>query len=460
MTAAKEFDVIVVGSGTGSTIVENALSHDLKVAWIDKGPLGGTCANVGCIPSKILIATADRVMDVQEGSRLGVETEITDIDFHGIMKRMHRIVDRTAEDMREGIRQTEGLVFYDREGRFVDTYTLEIGEERITGKKIFLASGARPLIPPIEGIENVPYLTNESVLQLDERPESVIIIGGGYIGAEYGHFLAAMGTQVTILQLDERLVPDEEPEISELLQQEMGRRMEIHTGAEAVAIEEIDVGIRVVAKERESGKKREFSAEHALIAAGRKSNADLLQVERAGIETDDLGYIVTDEHLTTNIPNIWAFGDANGKAMFTHAGNREASIVSHNALHDDDMAMSYRVVPHAIFSRPQIASVGLTEAEVKAGGHDFLIGEARYIDVAKGQAIMEWHGFAKAIIEANEGTILGFHIIGPYASILIQEVINVMAIDGTIEDVSNGMHIHPAMPELVLSTLYNLREPD
>jgi len=230
----KDYDVIVIGSGAGAIIVEQALIHDLKVALVDKGPLGGTCLNVGCIPSKILIFPADRIVEIREAAKLGVNAEIKEVDFKAMMERMRRIVQGSQNHIREGIEDVKELDFYGDIGFFVDDYTLEVGGEKIKGQKIFIASGARPLIPPIKGIENVDYLTNESVLELDQKPKSIIIIGGGYIAVEYGHFFEAVGAEVTILQRAPRLVKDEEPEISDLLKKEMEKRMEIYTDTEAL----------------------------------------------------------------------------------------------------------------------------------------------------------------------------------------------------------------------------------
>jgi mycothione reductase len=304
MNKIKEYDVVVVGSGTGATIVDNALNQGLKVAWVDKGPLGGTCLNVGCIPSKILIFPADRVVEIQEARKLGIDVEIKHVDFKAIMRRMRRMVSQSRNDIREGIGLVRNLDFYEMEGHFVSEYTLQVGSERIRGKKIFLASGARPLIPPIKGINEVEYLTNESVLELDERPESVIIIGGGYISAEYGHFFAAMGAEVTIVQRSERLVPNEEPEISELLKRKMAERMNVYTHTEAIKVKKDKEGISVVGRVVDTGEEREFVAEQIMLAAGRKFNADLLKVENAGIDTDERGYIAVNEYLETNVENI------------------------------------------------------------------------------------------------------------------------------------------------------------
>lgn len=452
----KEYDVIVIGSGAGAIVVEQALSHGLKTALVDKGPLGGTCLNVGCIPSKLLIFPADRVVEIKEAEKLGIRAEIKGIDFPSIMERMRKIVGRSQSHIREGIKSVEELHFYEEEGSFVEDYTLEVGKERIKGRKIFIASGARPLIPPIKGIKDSGYLTNESVLELTQKPSSLIIIGGGYVAAEFGHFFAAMGTKVTILQRAERLVRSEEPEISELLKKEMEKRMDIFTQSEAVEIVKRDDGYRVTAEDRKTGERKEFSAEKLLVAAGRKSNADLLKVENTGVEVDQRGYIKVNSFLETSKENIWAFGDAIGKKMFRHSANREADVVWHNSMHGERKKVDYEKVPHAVFSSPQIASVGLKEEQARKN-FDILVGKAKYSEVAKGEAMMDDESFAKIIIEKNSGRILGFHIIGPYAPILIQEVINAMASTGTVMPIIHGMHIHPALSEVIQTTLQNLQ---
>jgi len=455
----KEYDVVVIGSGSGANIVDAALRRGLKVALVDKGPLGGTCLNVGCIPSKMLIFPADRVMEIREARELGIDAEIRSVDFQAIMERMRRTISESQKSIREGIRLAQNLDFYEVEGRFISDHTLQVGSEKIRGENIFIASGARPFIPPIKGINEVDYLTNDNVFGLRERPESIVLIGGGYISTEFGHFFAAIGTKVTIVGRNKRLVPKEEPEISELLKKKMAERMDVYTHTEVVEVKGNEKGYSVVGRDRDTGEKREFVADKIMIAAGRRSNADLLKVENAGIETDGRGYVKVNDYLETNKENIWAVGDANGKHMFTHVANREAVIAWYNSIHDHKVKMHYRAVPHAVFSHPQIASVGLTEGQAKKE-FNILVAKAKYVDVAKGEAMREEDGFAKAIVERESGKLVGFHIIGPYAPILIQEVIDIMANEGKAGWISKGMHIHPAMPELIVATLRNLREPD
>ncbi len=457
----KEYDVIIIGSGAGANLVNDALEHNKTVALVDKGPVGGTCLNVGCIPTKLIVYPADRIMEIREAKKFGITAEIKEIDFKAIMDRMRSNVKKSHDHIQEALEKAKDFDFYFGEARFTGDYTLEVNGQTIKGKTIFIASGARPLIPPIKGIDDVPYLTNESALQLTERPESMIIIGGGYIAVEFAHFFEAVGTTVTIIQRNQHLVPEEEPEIAELLQTALSRRMTVHTNTEAVEVRKSDGGITVMARER-GGKTMELAAQTLLIAAGRRSNADLLQVEKTGVKTNERGYIVVDDHFETTKSNIWSFGDAIGKKMFRHAANEEAELAWHNAVHGKKSRINYLTVPHAVFSFPEIASVGLTEAQAikLMGKKELLVGKAMYTDVARGEAMMEREGFAKAVVLRKSGKILGYHIIGPQASILIQEVVNAMAADGNLWSVAKGMHIHPALSEVVLKAFGKLEEPE
>ena len=454
----KDYEVIVIGSGAGSVLVEETLSHGLKTALVDKGPTGGTCLNVGCIPTKMIVFPADRIVEMQEARKHGIHAEVKNIDFAGIMESMRMKIGSSRDHMRQGIKQTEGLDFYETEAHFVEDYTLDAGGEKIRGKKIFIASGARPSIPHLKGIDGIDYLTNESALDLTSKPESLIIIGGGYIAVEFGHFFAAMGTEVTLLQKARRLIKEEEPEICAHLERKMQERMTVHTHTEALETERVDGGVQVTAEDGDTGELKQYQAEQILIGAGRRSNADLLKVENSGVQTDERGYIIVDNFFKTSKTNIWAFGDAVGRKMFRHAANHEAQIVFQNGIHGDKIEMDFNKVPHAVFSYPPVASVGMTEAEAQKG-HDVLVGKAMYSDVAKGEAMRDEDSFAKIILEKKTGKILGCHIIGPHAPILIQEVINAMTVGETVLPLIQGMRIHPALPEVIGAALGNLREP-
>jgi mycothione reductase len=452
------YDIIVIGSGSGLTIVGEALGQGLKVALIDQGPPGGTCLNLGCIPSKMLIFPADRIMEIRDSGKLGIEAEIKRVDFPAIMERMRKSVRQDRDRIRNSIAHIDNLDYYVAPAHFVNNYTLEVKGEPIRGQKIFIGAGTRPLIPGIRGIENVNYLTNESVLNLEQKPESLIIVGGGYVGVEYAHFFSAVGTRVSIIEMGERLVQAEEPEISELLRKRMGERTDIRLDTQVLDLSQKGTRQTMLAKDLRTGKEERLEAEAVMIAAGRIPNSDLLKLENTGVEVDRKGFIRVDDFLESTAKQIYAFGDIIGRYMFTHVANREALQAWHNATHGEPSAMDYRGVPHAVFSYPQIASVGLTEAEARKRCK-ILVGRAQYSEVAKGMAMMEEDGFAKAIVEKDTEKILGFHIIGPEAATLIQEVIDVMAGDGHIDDIRRSMHIHPAMPEIIQRALSNLAEP-
>ena len=454
----KEYDVIVIGSGAGMIIVERALAGGSRVALVDKGPLGGTCLNSGCIPSKMLIFAADRAMEFRESRKLGIEAQIIHIDFDSIMQRMRRLVREDRERMRLSLGLLDNLDYYNGEGRFVDDYTLEVGGETIKGRKIFIAAGARPLIPPVKGIEDVDYLTNETVLDLDRRPESLVIIGGGYVGMEYAHFFSALGTRVTVIEMGDRLVQGEDSEIADLLKLKMGQRADIRLNTRVLELKKERNVVSVITETGVTMDRGRFTAGAVLMAVGRKSNADALRPENTGVEIDRRGYIRTDDYLETSKKHIYAVGDIQGRQMFTHAANREAALAWHNAMHDEPVRMDFENIPHAIFTYPPAASVGLTEAEA-AQNYQILVGKADYAETAKGLAMMESDGFAKFVIEAKTGKILGFHIIGPEAPTLIQEVVNVIIDGGDLHLIEDSPHIHPAMPEIVQKALANLSEP-
>lgn len=452
----KEYDVIVVGAGVGTTIAFKALSAGLKVALVDKGSVGGTCLNVGCVPSKMLIYPADRVIDILEAKKFGIDIKIRAIDFAQVMNRMKTTIAMGRKFLRREILNSKNLDFYNNEAHFTGDRLLKVKDETLRGEKIFLVSGSRPVIPPIKGLDGIEYLTNESVLKLEKRPKSVIIIGGGYVATEYAHFFSAMGTKVTMLEMGERLIGNEEPEISELLAKELSKRMEVLTGTETLEVNRVRSGCIAVVRDSIKGKERRISAERIMVATGRRSNADLLRIETAGIETDKAGFIKVDDYLRTNKENVWALGDATGKQMFTHAGDKEAEIAWHNATHDEKIKMDFSSVPHAVFTRPQVASVGLTESDARKS-YEVLVGKAKYSDVVAGDAIAEKDGFAKAIVEENTNRLLGFHIIGPQASILIQEVANAIANSSEAGYITGSMHIFPALSEVIEETLNNIQ---
>jgi dihydrolipoamide dehydrogenase len=446
----ERFDVLVIGSGSGMLVAAEAVEHDFKTAIVESGPMGGTCLNRGCIPSKILIYPADVIAMIEEAGKLGVYAKIERVDSVSIMERMRKLVKEDSEAQAKAVEATSGLKWFKGQGEFTGDYTVKVGGDVITAEMIFIASGARPLIPPVRGLERVNYLTSDSVLNLEELPKSIVIVGGSYIGVEYGHFFASMGTKTTIIQRNQRLLPEEEPEISDLLKKELEKRLKVFVGCEVVEISQEGETKKIIAKNHSNSKTLEFKAEALMFAAGRISNSDMLKPQETGVQLDERGFIKVNEYLETSKKNIWAFGDAIGKQMFKHVANYEASVVWHNAVHEHKVKMNYATAPHAVFTRPQVASVGLKENEAKQRGLKVLVGKALYKDTAMGAAMGYPEGFVKVIVDAETGKLLGGHIIGPEASILIQEIVNAMVSETpSFAPIVRAMHIHPALSEVV-----------
>ena len=454
----EQFDVIVIGSGSGMLVASAALEQGFRVALVEHGRMGGTCINVGCVPSKMLIYPADVAFMAKEAGKLGLNAAVNSVDFSNIMNRMHTLVNHDSGHQAAAVQATPKLTWFKETGEFISDYTMQVGANTISGKVVFIASGARVALPLIKGVENIDYLTSDTVLELTSQPKSIIIVGGSYIGMEYGHFFSAIGTKTTVIQRPSRVIPEEEPEISDLLQSELGRRMDIYTGWEAVEAKQDGAIKTVITRNRQDSTMKEFQAEALMIATGRVSNADLLKPEKTGIKLDERGFIKVNEYLETSKKNIYAFGDAIGKQMFKHVANYEAGIVWHNAIHEHKVKIDYSAAPHAIFSHPQVASVGLKEAEAKQQKYKILVGRAEYKDTAMGAAMGYAEGFVKVIVERETGKILGCHIIGAEASNLIQEVVNAMVTEkGDFGPIARGMHIHPALSEVVQNAFGSLQ---
>jgi len=464
----KQYDLIVVGTGSVMEIVDVVLRDNphMKVAIIDKDEPGGICLTRGCIPSKILLYPAEVVRIIEEAKELGIDAEVRKVDFDRVMERMRTQIGGEINTIRQGLSQTENVDYYPDTAEFTGPYTLKVRGETITSKFIVLGAGSKPSIPPVKGLEEAGYLTSDTVLEPRQLPESLAVIGGGYIAAEYGHFFAAMGSKVMIIGRNPQFLPDEEPEIAAVAKVELEKHMAILTNHEVREVKKLKNGLKkLVAVNRATGESVEVRAHEVLVASGRISNSDVLRPERGGIKTDKDGWIVTNEFLETSQPGIWALGDATGKFLFKHKANYDGSIVYYNAVLKRGIKADYHAVPHAVFTYPEVASVGLSEKEaVEQYGEDLvLIGSHRYADTAKGQAmgIVEENYFVKVIVLKDSLKIVGASIVGPHASVLIQEIINLMYTpEQSARPILNAMHIHPALSEVVQKALDALAPPE
>jgi dihydrolipoamide dehydrogenase len=437
---------------------------NLKVAVVDKDEPGGICLTRGCIPSKVLLYPAEIVRTIERAAEFGIDAKMKRIEFIKVMERMRTITGSEIKQIRDALSNTENLDYYHVAGEFVAPYKLKVGNDTITSKMIILCTGSKPSIPPIKGLDKVGYLTSDTLLGLSRLPESIAVIGGGFIAAEYGHFFSAMGSKVTIIGRAAQFLPDEEPEIGALAKRVLQKHMTIITNHEVREADKAPGGKKkLVAVDRTNGNKMEVIADEILAASGRAPNTDILHLEKTGITTDKNGWIPVNEYLETSQPGIWALGDADGKYPFKHKANYESSIVYYNAVLKRQVKADYHAVPHAIFTYPEIASVGLKEKEAidKYGKDKILIGFHRYEDTAKGEAMNLKDYFVKVLLEKETMKILGAHIIGPIASVLIQEIIDLMYTpDQSAMPIISGMHIHPALSEVVERAFGGLMEPD
>jgi dihydrolipoamide dehydrogenase len=460
----KEYDLIVIGTGSAMNLVDPMIQENpkIKIAVIDKDEPGGICLTRGCIPSKLLLYPAELVRTIEEGKDLGVSATVS-VDFPFIMQRMRSLIEGDIDSIRTGLSGSPNIDYYHSTAEFVSPYTMKVGEETISGKMFFLCIGSRASSSKIKGIEQSGFLTSDTVLKLTKLPKSILIVGGGYIAAEYGHFFASMGSRVTIVGRNPQFLPDEEHEIAEVARKGLERHMTIVTNHEVTEVAAAGPTKVVTARNRATGASAVFDAEVIMLACGREAMSDILHPERAGIKTDEKGWLWVNEYMETSLPNVWALGDADGRYLFKHVANYESQIVYYNAVLKRKVKSDYHAVPHAVFTYPEVAAVGMSEKEALEthDPEDILIGFYQYENTAKGEAMDAKDYFVKVIVEGSSMKILGAHIVGPHASVLIQEVVNVMYTpERSAETISGAMHIHPALNEVVERAFLALYPPE
>jgi mycothione reductase len=455
VSPTKQYGVVAIGTGSVMSVVDAMLGRNpgLKAAVIDKDEPGGICLTRGCIPTKILLYSAEVVRVMERAKEFGIDVPPPQVRFRDVMERMRKLIDKDIDGIRNGLRQSPQIDYYPAPAEFVEPYTLRIGGDTLRGRVILLGAGSQPIIPAVPGLSEAGFQTSDTVLRLTRLPPSIAVIGGGYIAAEYGHFFAAMGSQVTILGRNPQFLPGEEPEISAVARGALEHHLVIRTNQEVREVRGSPGRSKtVVSSNRATGELLETEASEILVAAGRGPTTALLHPERAGIETDPAGWIRADDHLRASQPNVWVIGDATGHFPFKHKANYDAKVVYENLVLGRDTPTDYRAVPHAVFTYPEVASVGLREADAvrTLGKGRVLIGRYRYQDTAKGEAMGVTDYFVKVIVDREDLAIVGAHIVGPYASMLIQEIVNLMYTSNrSARPILDGMHIHPALTEVV-----------
>ena len=448
---SRHFDLAVIGTGSGNTIVDESFA-DREVAILEKGTFGGTCLNVGCIPTKMFVYPADVADAAARGGRLGLETRFDGARWPEVRDRIFGRIDpisASGRDWRATGRPNVRL--FEGHARFVGPRTLDTGTgETITADHVVIAAGSRPVLPDVPGLDKVPYVTSDTVMRVDALPARMLVLGGGFVAAELAHVFSAFGTRVTLVNRSGRLLREEDAEISVKFTEIAQRRWDVRLRTRVVEVERCDGGVRATLDDGST-----VEVDLLLVATGRRSNSDLLDLDSTGVAVDERGLVVVDRHQRTNVEGIWALGDVSNRYQLKHVSNREARVVQHNLLHPDDLVEAdHTHVPSAVFTNPQVASVGLTEEEARAQGRAFVIGRREYADTAYGWAMEDSTGFAKVLVDPVTGLLVGAHLMGAQASNLIQPLVQAMTFGQPAHDVAREQYwIHPALMEVVENAL-------
>lgn len=495
----KHYDIAVIGGGSGLVVADNAVRQGRTCAIIERAKFGGTCLNRGCIPSKMLVYPADFIRQTQQASRIGLDIKPVGVNFPEISARVFAEIGKNVE-LEEGLKLIENLAVYKGTARFTTPHTLAVDlgggkDEEISADAFVIATGGRTFIPPVEGLETAGYVASETFFgeKFPKKPyESLLILGGGAIGAEFAHIFSAFGTKVTIIEMKPRLLATEEEEVSAFVSRQFERDgIRVLANHRVVSAHRTDTGKGLTIESIATGEMTTLEAQEIFVASGIRSNADTIDLGKANVAIDPRGYIVTDEYLRTSQPHIYAIGDANGKFQFRHKANYEAGILSHNLFSGEDLQRArYDSVPWAIYTHPQVAHVGMTEKEAKAAGHRVMVGMNTYAEIAGGIAMGyapgdKDNGFVKLIV-CEQHKILGAHVVGPYAALLLQPFVYMMnavqpgnvaslpmvpANDatsartlcpetGSYTPMFNSMVIHPSLNELTAWVIEKLRWSD
>ena len=440
--------MIVVGAGSGLEVSSQAANSGMSVAIVEEGPFGGTCLNRGCIPSKILIYCADVMEIIKNSATFGINARVESVDWDFMMSRAYQEIDSDALAIETVNKDNKNITVFNGTGHFTGEKTLEVNGQNITANTIVIAAGTRPFIPDIPGLEDVPFITSDEALRLPNQPKRLTIIGGGYVAAEMAHFFGAMGTDVTIVQRHNLLLRTEDEDVSQRFTEIYQRKFNLLLNAQIqkAYMDSNGIALDVLV----NGETETVISDSLMLATGRIPNSDRLKVSNTGVEVDQLGFIKTDGYLETGVRGIWALGDIAGKYMLKHSANLEAAHVAHNALNRAQrVAVDYRAMPHAIFGSPQVASVGITEKQSKEEHIHCLTATYSYYNTAYGSSLEDRDGFVKVLAHPEDGEILGCHIIGQNASMLIQEVANAMRLRLPSDAITQSIYVHPALPEVV-----------
>ncbi|GGL95575.1 mycothione reductase [Nakamurella endophytica] len=462
------FDLVIIGTGSGNSVIGPEFD-DWSIAVVEDGKFGGTCLNVGCIPTKMYVHPAELADAGRHSARLGVTQRLEAVDWPGMRDRIFGRIDAIetgGRAYRAGDECPNVTVFAGR-GTFTGHKRLRVdlhdgSTAEITADRWVIAAGSRAVIPDIPGLSDgsAPFHTSDTVMRIDDLPRSVVIIGGGYIAAEFGHVFSSFGTEVTQITRSPQLLRSHDEDVSAAFTAAASARYRVLAGANPSSVKALGEGGVSLVVDTEDGPVT-VEAELLLVATGRVPNGDRLAVDRTGVDLDESGRVVVDAHQRTTVDGIWALGDVCSPWALKHVANHEARVVKHNLAHPEaPVAADHRFVPAAVFTDPQIASVGWTERELVARGIPYVAKKQWYADIAAGWAREDTHNFLKVLADPATGHLLGAHVIGPEAATVIQPLIQGMHFGQTAHEIARGQYwIHPALPELVENALLGLPAP-
>jgi pyruvate/2-oxoglutarate dehydrogenase complex dihydrolipoamide dehydrogenase (E3) component len=449
VTRYRKFDAIIIGAGqAGGPLAHQLADRGWKVALVEREHLGGSCINYGCTPTKKMLASAKVAQMARRAGEFGVATGTVTVDLKQVVTLKNELVQQWRDGQQVHADSRPSLTLIRGEARFSGPHTVVANGESLTAEHIFINTGTSSAVAPVEGIGGVPYLTNKTILDLTTIPEHLLVIGGSYIGLEFGQMFRRFGSRVTVMEYNEQITPREDEDVATSLQAALegeGMRFLLNTQAACVAEAE-DGSIRLLVRERASGDELEVAGSHLLVATGRKPNTAALDLEAAGIAHRN-GWIQTDDYLETNVPGVYALGDVKGGAAFTHISYNDFQIALHNLLHEEKQSIAGRLVPYALFTDPELGRVGLTEREALQQEIPYKVGQIPMSYVARAIERNETQGMMKVIVHAETEEIVGAAILGTDGGELVQTLMAVMMAGASWRLFEKAVFIHPTLTE-------------
>jgi pyruvate/2-oxoglutarate dehydrogenase complex dihydrolipoamide dehydrogenase (E3) component len=453
----RSFDAIIIGTGQAGPFLANRLTASgMKVAIVERKFFGGTCVNTGCTPTKAMVASAYAAHIARRASEYGLAIDgAISVDMRQVKARKDAIVQQSRGGLQTWLEGMDNCTLLRGHARFESPHEISVGAERLTAERIFINVGGRAAVPRMPGIEQVEFFTNSTLLEIDFVPRHLIVIGGSYVGLEFGQMFRRFGSEVTIVEMGPRLIRREDEDVSNTMREILEREgMHVRTDAKCISFSRR--GNEPVAQLECASGAPEVVGTHVLLAVGRIANTSDLGLDRAGVALDKRGYIVVDDQLRSCVPGIWALGDCNGKGAFTHTAYNDGEIVAANLLDGDSRRVSDRIPAYALYTDPPLGRVGLSETEVRASGRSALVGKRPMTKVSRAVEKGETQGFMKIVVDAETREIRGAAILGTGGDEVIHSILDVMYAKAPYTVIQRAMHIHPTVSELIPTMLGEL----